>query len=406
MENLEIDAYSPAQMAARVEKIGIAKSHLDFLSTMVLSMLAGTFIAFGAAFYTYVVQDSTLSPTLSRLLGGLVFCLGLILVIVGGAELFTGNSLLVMACVSRKITLELLLRNWAVVFVGNLIGALGIMFLVSASGQWTGAGAAVGAKALMIANGKVNLTLWEALSRGILCNTLVCLAVWLCFSGRSVTDKILAILFPITAFVALGFEHSIANMYFIPAGLLVKHDPQVLAAAQAALGKAPDLSNLTMSGFLLHNLVPVTIGNMLGGGVFVGAVYWFVYLRGVAVEPVRRFMTASPISATHATTVTEAVALMKQHNSGSVMVGEFGQSVGIVTEADIVRKGLAAGANLDSVTLDKIMSAPLITVDIKTPIYEVYRTMANRGIRHLIITQGGRQIGFVSVKDLLRKPIV
>lgn len=406
MEHVEIDAYAPAQMAARVEKAGITKGNLDFLSTFALAVLAGAFIAFGAVLYTYVIHDSPLSAGLTKLLGGLVFCLGLILVIVAGAELFTGNNLLVMAYVSRKITLEQLLRNWGIVFIGNLVGSLAIVLLILLSGQWTAGGSAVGVKALMIANGKVNLTFWQALSRGALCNMLVCLAVWLCFSGRSVADKILAILFPITAFVALGLEHSVANMYFIPAGLLVKQSPQVLAAAQAALGGAPNLSGLTIPGFLVHNLLPVTLGNIIGGSFFVGAMYWFVYLRRTAAEPIRRLMTSGPPTVASGTSVAEAVQVMAPHASGSVLVGERGRAVGIVSEADIVRKVVTAGESPASVKVDQIMSTPLISVDIKTPVYEIYRTMADHRIRHLIITEGERQVGFVSVKDLLRRPII
>lgn len=211
------------------------------------------------------------------MLGGLVFCLGLILVVIGGAELFTGNNLIVMACADRKITIWQLLRNWSIVFCGNFAGALGVVLLIYLSGHWKTDGLAV--KAIMIANGKVNLPFSEALVRGILCNVLVCLAVWLCFAGRSVTDKILAILFPITAFVALGFEHSVANMYFIPAGLLLADDPHTITAASQLIGQAINLDQLTLKGFLLNNLLPVTIGNMIGGGVFVAAVYWFIYLR-------------------------------------------------------------------------------------------------------------------------------
>ena len=406
LKHFEIDAYAPAQMASRVEKAGITKGNMDFLSTFALAVLAGAFIAFGAVLYTYVIHDSALSAGMTKLLGGLVFCLGLILVIVAGAELFTGNNLLVMAYVGRKITLEQLLRNWAIVFVGNLVGALAIVFLISLSGQWTAGGSAVGVKALMIANGKVNLTFWQAFSRGILCNMLVCLAVWLCFSGRSVADKILAIIFPITAFVALGFEHSVANMYFIPAGLLVKQNPQMLAAAQATLGSAPDLSGLTIPGFLINNLLPVTLGNIIGGSFFVVAIYWFVYMRRTAAEPIRRLMTSGPPTVAPGTSVAEAVQVMKQHASGSALVGELDRAVGIVSEADIVRKVVAVGDNPASVKVDQIMSTPLISVDIQTPVYEIYRTMANHRIRHLIVTEEGRQAGFVSVKDLLRRPII
>ncbi len=406
MEQLNIDSYAPAQMAARVEKAGISKGNLDFLSTFTLAILAGSFIAFGAVLFTFVIHDSTLSVGLTKLIGGLVFCLGLILVIVAGAELFTGNSLLVMAYVRRKITLQQLLRNWTIVFVGNLVGSLAIVLMIYLSGQWLANNASVGAKALMIANGKVNLTLWQALFRGILCNILVCLAVWLCFSGRSVTDKILAIIFPITAFVALGFEHSIANMYFVPAGIIVKQIPQVMVAAHTALGSTPDLSRLTLSGFLIHNLLPVTIGNIIGGGFFIGIVYWFIYQRRIAVEPIRNLMSSTPPSVTPDSTVANAVKIMKQHTFNSVLVGELGSANGIVSEADIVRKVVAEKINPDSITVDMIMSTPLISMDIKTPIYEIYRTMADRGIRHLVITEEGKQVGFVSVKDFLKKPIV
>jgi formate transporter len=287
MDPYGIDAYTPTQMAVRVEKAGIVKSNRDSLSTFMLAMMAGVFISLGAVFFTFVIHDSTLSVGLTKLIGGLVFSLGLILVIITGAELFTGNNLIVMAFVSRKITMGQLLRNWGIVFIGNLAGSLVVLFLMFLSGQWMTGGAAIGAKALMIANGKVGLTFWQATSRGILCNILVCLAVYLCFSGRSVTDKILAILFPITAFVALGFEHSIANMYFVPAGLLLKHNPQVLAATQNMLGATPDLSNLTISGFIVNNLFPVTLGNIIGGTFFVGIVHWFLFLRPSVSEPIR-----------------------------------------------------------------------------------------------------------------------
>ncbi len=405
MRDYGIDAYTPAQMAARVEKAGIVKGNLDFLSMFTLSVLAGAFIAFGAVLYTYVIHDSSLSTGLTKLIGGMVFCLGLILVIVAGAELFTGNNLIVMACVSRKITIQRLLRNWIIVFCGNFFGSLFVVFLVSQSGQWTSSGAAVGVKALMIANGKVNLTFVEALSRGILCNILVCLAVWLCFSCRSVADKVLAIIFPITAFVALGFEHSVANMYFIPAGLLLKQDPQVLSAAERIIGQAPEFSKLTVYGFLVRNLLPVTIGNIIGGGLLVGIIYWFVYLRRAAAEPVRKLMTKGPPVIAPDKTVVEAVKAMKRHNVGSILVGESDdRAVGIVSEADIVRKVLAEGTKPDTVKVEEIMSSPLISVDVKTPIYRIYNTMTKNRIRHLVITDEGQKVGFVSVKDLLRGP--
>jgi len=242
-------------------------------------MLAGVFIAFGAILFTLVIHDSKLSFGLTQLIGGLSFCLGLILVVVAGAELFTGNNLLVMAYVSKKITLRQLSENWTIVYIGNFIGALSMALWIYMSKGWAANSNLVGAKALLIANAKVGLPFLVAFSRGVLCNALVCLAVWLCMSGRSTTDKILSILFPITAFVALGLEHSVANMYFIPMGLLLKNNPGVLEATAIATGKVNDFSGLTTQAFIVKNLFPVTLGNIVGGGLLVGLVYWFVYLR-------------------------------------------------------------------------------------------------------------------------------
>ncbi len=405
MAQFDIDAYVPAQMAVRVEEAGIAKGNRDFLSTFTLAMMAGLFIGLGAAFFTYVIHDSTLSDGMTKLIGGFVFSLGLILVIITGAELFTGNNLIVMAYVSRKITFGQLLHNWGIVFVGNLVGSMIVVFLIFLSGQWTAGGGSVGVKALMIANGKVNLTFLEAVSRGILCNILVCLAVYLCFSGRSVTDKILAILFPITAFVALGFEHSIANMYFIPAGLLLEQNHQVLATAKEILGGAPNLNNLSIYGFIMNNLLPVTFGNIIGGTIFVGIVHWFLFLRPAAVEPMRKIMTSGPPIVDPNTAVAEVVQIMKQQGSGSVLVGEPGNTKGIISEADIVRKVVSLEKDPAVMKADQIMTSPLISVDITTPVYEVYRTMADKHIRHIVITDSGKQVGFISVKDLIAKPI-
>jgi formate/nitrite transporter len=405
MEHYDIDAYVPAQMAVRVEEAGIVKGNRDYLSEFILAMMAGVFIGLGAAFFTYVIHDSTLSTGLTKLIGGFVFSLGLILVIITGAELFTGNNLIVMAFVSRKISLRQLLNNWGVVFAGNFIGALIVVFLIFLTGQWIAGRSSVGVTALMIANAKVNLTFWQAISKGILCNILVCLAVYLCFSGRSVTDKILAILFPITAFVALGFEHSVANMYFIPAGLLLKYSPEVMAAAPDILGRTPDLSNLTMYGFLVNNLLPVTIGNIIGGTFFVGIVHWFLFLRPAAVEPIRKMMTDGPPIVDLNTPVEDVVQIMKQQETSSVLVGEPGSVKGIVSEADIVRRVLALEKDAANVKVNQIMTSPLISVDIATPVYEIYRTMADNHIRHLLITDDGNQVGFISVKDLIAKPI-
>jgi len=299
-DQITIDAFPPPEMAERMENIGVKKASLDFWSMLALAVLAGSFIALGAEFFTVVITESGLGFGLNKLVGGFVFCLGLILVVVAGAELFTGNNLIVMAWVGGKLTLGQLMRNWVTVYFGNLIGSLSVAMLMYLSRQWASANYHVGATALNIANAKVNLSFTEGMVRGILCNVLVCLAVWLCTSGRSVTDKILAILFPITAFVASGFEHSIDNMYFIPMGLLLKAEPEVVAAA----GKvASDLVNLNWIGFV-ENLVSVTTGNIFGGGFLVAAAYWFIYRRPreassrlTARQVAELFLATSPVAA-------------------------------------------------------------------------------------------------------------
>jgi len=269
------DAHPPAVMAQKAEAVGVTKGKLSTLSTVLLGILAGVFIGLGAMFCTLVTTDAGLGFGLTKLLGGLAFCLGLILVVVAGAELFTGNCLIVMSWMSGRTSFARLLRNWGLVYFANLLGALSLVGLMFYTYQWAFSGYGVGANALLIANAKVNLSFGSALARGILCNALVCLAIWLCFSARTVTDKILAIVFPITAFVAAGFEHSIANMYFIPMGILLAGQPAVLTASGLT---SNGIANLTWAGFV-GNLIPVTIGNIIGGGILVGAVYWLAYLR-------------------------------------------------------------------------------------------------------------------------------
>ena len=277
---LQLDALVPAEMAAKAEQIGADKAHMNIVSMFVLAVLAGAFISLGAAFSTTVVAASgnALPYGVRQLLAGLVFSLGLILVLVGGAELFTGNIMIVMAWASRRVSTRLLLRNWGVVFAGNLAGAVATAALVFVSNQFTFGSGAVGAAALATANAKTGLAFFPAVALGVLCNALVCLAVWLTASARTTTDRVLSIVPPVTAFVALGFEHSIANMYFIPMGLFIKAGAP--ESFWTAIGKsAADYTNLTWENFLLNNLIPVTLGNIVGGGVMVGAVYWFVYLR-------------------------------------------------------------------------------------------------------------------------------
>lgn len=256
------DPYTPQEMATRVEAGGVAKAHLSMDRSFALGVLAGAFIGIGATFSTVVGTDSGLGFGPTRLLMGFAFSLGLILVLVGGAELFTGNNLLVIAWADRRVSLGALLRNWIVVYVANFVGALGTAWGVYASGIPTLAGGKVGQTMLAVASAKVALTWGSAFMRGVFCNALVCLAVWLTFSARTTTDKIACIVLPVTAFVAMGFEHSIANMYFVPLGMLLQESP-----------------HMTWTSFLVSNLLPVTLGNIVGGSALVGLVYWFIYLR-------------------------------------------------------------------------------------------------------------------------------
>jgi formate transporter len=276
-----LDALLPQEMARKAEEIGVKKANLDFLSMFVLAILAGAFIAQGALFATTVWTDTVgkIPWGLGRLVGGLAFTLGLVLVVVGGAELFTGNNLLIMAWASRKVTTAKVLRNWVIVYFGNLIGSLGTAVIVVLSERFVWmAGGGIGLTALNIANSKVHLGFFQAVMLGTLCNGLVCLAVWMTFSARTTIDRIASIILPITAFVAAGFEHSIANMYFIPVALFVK--VRAPESFWQSIGKtAADFSDLTWSSFLFKNLIPVTLGNIIGGAVLVGAVYWVVYLR-------------------------------------------------------------------------------------------------------------------------------
>jgi len=274
LEKLVPDAYQPAQMVCRLEGVGAAKASQNTLSMALLGILAGFFIGLGAVFCTLVTTDIGLGFGLGKLVGGLAFSLGLILVVVAGAELFTGNCLIVAPWMSSRVSGAALLRNWGIVYFANLAGSLILVALIFHSQFWALDGYGVGAHALMIASGKTSLAFVPALCRGILCNILVCLAVWLALAARSVTGKILAIAIPITAFVACGFEHSIANMFFIPMGIAMAGQAEVMQAAGVT---AAQIASVAPLGFV-HNLIPVTIGNIIGGSS-VAVVYWLVFLR-------------------------------------------------------------------------------------------------------------------------------
>lgn len=274
-----MNALMPREMAEKAEQIGVDKARQDILCLLVLSVLAGAFIAFGAvaSVIAGAGANGILPYGIKQLVSGLVFSVGLILVVVGGAELFTGNNLMVIAWASGRIRMRELLRAWGLVYLGNFVGAAATaLFVFLGEFHLRGKGA-VGAVILETASAKAGLPFLQALILGVLGNVLVCLAVWLSYSARTTTDRILAVVPPITVFVAAGFEHSVANMFILPLGLMIKAGAP--ESFWAGLGQGPaSFDMLTLGGFF-GNLVPVTIGNLIGGGVMVGAVYWFVYLR-------------------------------------------------------------------------------------------------------------------------------
>jgi formate transporter FocA len=266
-------------MAAKAENAGVTKARLGPYRMFSLAVLAGAFIALGAIFSTTATTGGSSLPFgVVKVIGGLTFSLGLILVVVAGAELFTGNNLIVMAWASHKVTTAQLLRNWVIVYLGNFVGSFLTAYMMYLSKQYLFGGGLLGLNALTIANSKSSLGFVQAVVLGIFCNALVCLAVWLCMSARSATDRVFLIIPPIAAFVAAGFEHSVANMYFIPIGLFIKAG--ATPEYWSLIGKtAADFPNLTWGNFFLANLLPVTLGNIIGGALMVGLVYWSIYLR-------------------------------------------------------------------------------------------------------------------------------
>ena len=268
------DAFSPREVAERIETIGVAKANLPLRSMFMLALLAGGFIGLGSIAFLLVASDAAMPFAASRILGGAVFSLGLMMVVVAGAELFTGNNLLAMAWAEGRVGTRALLRNWTVVGLGNLVGAGGLALLVLLADTATLNGGLLARKAVELAAAKAALSWDVAFARGVLCNVLVCLAVWMAAAGRSVVDKTVAIVPPITAFVALGYEHSIANMFFFPLAIgLIAGDP-----ALAALPGAGAVGWTAMA----KNLIPVIAGNLVGGSVLVALVYWVIYRAGSA----------------------------------------------------------------------------------------------------------------------------
>lgn len=264
------ECLTPAQIEAKAEDAAVAKVRLGAARAFVLAMFAGAFIAFGGLFFTVFLSDTTLSWGPQRVVGGLCFCLGLVLVLLCGAELFTGNALMVCALRSHRISASELARNWAIVWLGNFAGALAVAVLVFFAGIYKLNGEAVATSMVSVAAGKVTSDWATLFFRGVLCNVFVCLAVWIGFAGKTVVDKVVGILLPISAFVACGFEHCVANMYFLPMGALM-----------VASGYGADVagaSSLDIAG-ILYNLSAATLGNIVGGALIVALGYWFVYHR-------------------------------------------------------------------------------------------------------------------------------
>ena len=268
------DAFSPDEIADRIQQVGVVKARLPMLQLVLLGILAGGFIGLGAMFFTLVTSDVSLGFALGRVLGGMCFALGLLLVVVAGAELFTGNNLLAMAWADGRVSTAEVLRNWGVVSIANLVGAAGLAVLVDLSGHPAMNDGAVGEQYVRIAAAKSALPFGTAFVSGVLCNVLVCLAIWMTFAGRSVMDKAIAVVLPIAAFVAAGFEHSVANMYFLPMGMLLKSAHPHVAGADG----------ITIMGSL-SNLVPVVLGNLVGGSGLVALVYYLIYGRGRRGDP-------------------------------------------------------------------------------------------------------------------------
>ena len=277
---IDIDAYSPKMMATRVGAVGESKAEMGFLTTLALSILAGVFIGLGAQLMMLVTHTATSSFGLNALVGGVVFTMALVLIVITGAELFTGNCVFAMSFFAGKITRGDLNRNLIISFIGNFIGALSIVFWIYISAQWTANNHLLGAKIVIAANDKVNMDFGVAFARGVLCNALVCLGIWMCFSARNNLDKVLSLLWPISCLIACGFEHCVVNMWLIPLALILKGNHFVMEAVERVNGGPLDISNLTVfKGFIGYNLVPVVLGNLFGGIILVAGVYWFVFLR-------------------------------------------------------------------------------------------------------------------------------
>lgn len=266
---------SPAEVAANYINIGTGKVKLTIGKMLLLGIMAGAFIALAGA-GSSTAACSVATPSLAKLVSACIFPAGLAMVLVAGSELFTGNCLLVIPLLSKKVTVAGVLRNWVFVYIGNFIGSIAVASIVVYSHQLTNFSNALAVSTISTAVAKCSMTFGDAFLRGIACNFLVCIAVWMSFAAKDVAGKIIGLYFPILLFVVSGFEHSVANMFYGSVGLLAKTVPQFAAAASEG---GVDMTNLTWGNFLAGNLVPVTLGNIVGG-LIVGIVYWVCYLQG------------------------------------------------------------------------------------------------------------------------------
>ena len=271
-DSFGLDAYAPAEIQAKVEALGIKKANLPFLASFVLAAIAGAAIALGAMFYVLVLADGELSYAVQKVLGGVAFSLGLTLVVVGGAELFTGNTLIVMAWANKQLSSLKVLKNWSIVWIGNLVGSLFLVFLLYMAHFADNHHGEVGDAIVRVAVAKISPDMVTLFFKGVMCNLLVCLAMWLTYAGRSVTDKFFGLILPITAFVAAGFEHCVANMFLLPMAWLLVSTGHVPAGL--------DVSMINFGG-IAHNIIPATLGNIVGGAGLVGLVYWLVYRKAL-----------------------------------------------------------------------------------------------------------------------------
>ena len=266
---------TPAEVAVNYLKVGVGKVELKVVKMFLLSLMAGAFIAL-AGVAAASASATVAAPSIAKLVSALIFPAGLMMVVLAGSELFTGNCLLVMPLLSKKIRMMQMLRSWVIVYIGNFVGSILVAATMAYSHQLSAFSGSLLTSTFTTAIAKCSLTFGDAFLKGIACNFLVCIAVWITMSAKTVVGKIVGLYFPIMAFVVSGFEHSIANMFYGPVGLIAKGMPEY---ASAALEAGIDLSGLSWGGFLVHNLVPVTLGNIVGG-VIVGVVYWCVYVQG------------------------------------------------------------------------------------------------------------------------------